>query len=362
MIDDHCHPFSLDGEPLDPSSLSLDVGDEPDADDRRRRLGPGRVAQELLTVRLAARLGCAPDDVGASRAEAARDWEGYVSGLFADAGITELVMDPAWPPGAAERLEEYAALSRCSIHPILRIDPIVDRAIGDGAGAREVVRTVLDAMADASARGFVAFKTIVAYRTGLEIDPGATMEEAERSLLGDLPVRRRGKALRDVVLRRALGAAADLRRPFQVHTGIGDSEIRLREANPLLLEEILRTPEGSAVPVVLIHGSYPWHEEQAYLAATKPNVWVDVSLFTLFSPLTVSDRLLRIIDLAPADRLLAATDGFHQPELFWFGAHVLSDAWDQVERRIEASGARAGWLDRVKRAFFEDNARALYGI
>jgi predicted TIM-barrel fold metal-dependent hydrolase len=116
------------------------------------------------------------------------------------------------------------------------------------------------------------------------------------------------------------------------------------------------------VPVVLIHGSYPWHEEQAYLAATKPNVWADISLFTLFSPSTVSDRLLRILDLAPTDRLLAATDGFHQPELFWFGARVLADAWDQAERRLQSAGARAGWLDRAKRAFFEDNARALYGI
>lgn len=80
-----------------------------------------------------------------------------------------------------------------------------------------------------------------------------------------------------------LGAAADLGRPFQVHAGIGDPEIRIAEANPLLLEEILRTPEGSAVPIVLIHGSYPWHEELAYVALTKPYVHADLSLFNLFS-------------------------------------------------------------------------------
>lgn len=362
MIDNHCHPFSLDGEPLELSALSLDVGQEPDADERRRRIGPGRVAQELLAAHLAARLGCDPDELSAARARAAVDWGGYVSGLFADAGITALVMDPAWPAGAAEHLEEYAAVSGCSIHPILRIEPIVDQAIREGAGAEEIVRTVLDAMADAVSRGFIAFKTILAYRTGLDVDPQATLRDAERSLQQDLPVPRRGKALRDLILRRAFGAAADLGCPFQIHTGIGDSEIRLREANPLLLEEILRTPEGSAVPIVLIHGSYPWHDEQGYLAATKPNVWADLSLFTLFSPVTVGDRLLRILDLAPASRILAATDGYHQPELFWFGAYVLGEGWDQAERRLAAAGARSGWLRDVKQAFFEDNARALYGI
>ncbi len=362
MIDNHCHPFSLDGEPLDLSALSLDVGQEPDADERRRRMGPGRVAVELLTARLAARLGCEPDELGAARARAAVDWEAYVSGLFADVGITALVMDPAWPAGAAEHLEDYATVSHCSIHPILRIEPIVDQAIGEGAGAEEIVRTVLDAMADAVSRGFVAFKTIVAYRTGLDVDPQATLRDAQSSLLQDLPVARRGKALRDLIFRRALGVAADLGRPFQVHTGIGDSEIRLREANPLLLEELLRTPEGSAVPIVLIHGSYPWHDEQAYLAATKPNVWADISLFTIFSPVTVGDRLLRILDLAPAAKILAATDGYQQPELFWFGAHVLAEGWDEAAKRLAAAGARSGWLRDVNQAFFEGNARTLYGI
>lgn len=362
MIDNHCHPFSLDAELLDLSALSLDVGQEPDADERRRSIGPGRLAHELLAARLAERLGCEPEELSAARAQAAVDWEGYVSELFADAGITALVMDPAWPADAAERLEDYAAVSHCSVHPILRIDPIIDQAIGEGAGAEEIVGTVLEAMADAISRGFVAFKTILAYRTGLDVDAQVTLQDAGRSLLQDLPVRRRGKALRDLIFRRALGVAADLGRPFQVHTGIGDSEIRLREANPLLLEELLRTPEGSGVPIVLIHGSYPWHDEQAYLAATRPNVWADVSLFTLFSPVTVSDRLLRILDLAPTGKILAATDGYHQPELFWFGARVLAEAWDEAERRLAAAGARRGWLRDVQQAFFEGNARTLYDI
>lgn len=362
MIDDHCHPFSLDREPLDLSSLSLDIGHEPGADERRRAIGPSRVAHELLAARLAARLGCEPEDLGAARERAAEDWQAYVSALFADAGITALIMDPAWPPDAAARLEDYETVSGCSVHPILRIDPIVDRAIEDGAGAEEIVGTVLDAMAKAVWRGFVGFKTILAYRTGLDVSPDATIRESRASLREEVPVRRRGKALRDLVFRRALGVAVDLERPFQVHTGIGDSEIRLREANPLLLEEVLRTSEGSAARVVLIHGSYPWHEELAYLASTKPNVFADVSLSNLFAPVMASDRLLRIIDLAPVRKILLGTDGYHQPELFWFGATVLQDAWQRVARSLADAGVREGWIARAGSLIFEENARALYGI
>ncbi len=363
MIDDHGHPFALEGGPLDLSALTLDVNPDEGGDERRARLGPSRLWQELLTTRLAARLGCEPGEVPAARAEASKDWASYVRGLFADAGITGLVMDVAYPPDAFDSLETFQDLTGCGVHPIFRTDPLVDRLIGEGAGAAEIVDGVTSAMADAASRGHVGFKTIMAYRTGLAVDPTASERDAEESLRDrNVPVRRRGKALRDLMITRALATSADLRLPFQIHTGFGDSEIRLAESNPLLLEEVLRSPEGSAGRVDLIHGGFPWHEEVAFLAATKPNVWVDVSLFDIFSPATVGDRLVRMVDLAPVHRLLMGTDGFHEPELYWFAVTVLRDAWTGVRTRLREAGARDGWLDDAETRMFEGNARELYGI
>ena len=362
MIDDHAHPFALAGGSLDLAALSLDVGTEPGAVDRRQSLGPSRMFQELLTVRLADHLGCKPDEVSEARAEASADWDSYVLGLFRDVGIKGIVMDPAWPPDAADQLDRYAELAGCPIYPILRFEPIVDRLIDDGAGVAEILEAVGRAMGKAASRGWVGFKTILAYRTGLAVNPDVTQQEAEASLRSDVPVRRRGKACRDLILREALAMAADIGLPFQIHTGMGDSEIRLAESNPLLLEELLRSPQGSAGRIVLIHGSYPWTEELAYLAATRPNVWADLSLCNIFSPLTTADRLLRLLELAPTGRILLATDGFQEPELHWFAAVVLRDAWEQVRSTTAAGGARPSWLDEVRNAIFEGNARALYGL
>jgi predicted TIM-barrel fold metal-dependent hydrolase len=272
-------------------------------------------------------------------------------------------MDVAYPPDAVDRLETFQELTGGAVHPIFRTDPLVDRLIGEEAGTAEIVDAVTSAMADAASRGHVGFKTIMAYRTGLAVDPGATERDAEQSLRGrDVPVRRRAKALRDVVIRRALGTASELGLPFQFHTGFGDSEIRLAESNPLLLEELLRSPEGSACRVDLIHGGFPWHEEVAFLAATKPNVWIDVSLFDIFSPATVADRLVRLVDLAPVHRILMGTDGFHEPELYWFAGRVLLDAWSVASERLRGAGAREGWLADAAARMFEGNAKELYGI
>jgi len=364
LIDQHAHPFSLRGGPLDLAAVSLDVRYDADADRRRHRDGSARLFQELMTVRLSERLGCDAEALPAARAEAALDWRAYCAGLFADAGITDLVMDAGISAEGGSQLDDLGRLSGCGIHPIFRLEPMVDRLIEAGASAREIVTAVEEAMAKAAADGNVGFKTIAAYRTGLRVDPDATVAEAEASLEreANVPVRRRGKACRDLVLRRALGVAAELQLPVQVHTGFGDSDIRLAEADPLLLEELLRTPEGSTATLVLIHGSYPWHEQLAYLATVKPNVYAELSLHVLFSALTTADRLQRILDLAPATKVLAGTDGHGEPELFWFGGSVLRDAWTVVAMRMREAGARPAWVADCERMVFEDNARRLYGI
>lgn len=362
MIDHHCHPFALSGGPLDPGIVNLDVHDEPEAAESRHHLGRTRLGQELLTVRLAERLGCAPEDLSQARSKMSQDWPTYTRSLFADAGFEGLIMDPSYPAGAAEQLSTYADLAGCPVYAIWRLEPTVDRLIGEGASATDIVRAVEDTMSERVGQGWVGFKTVIAYRTGLGIDPDATLEQANDSLKSNEPVRRRGKACRDFVMRRALGVAAELGKPFQIHSGFGDSEIQLSDANPLLLEGILGTPEGSAATVALLHGSYPWHDELAFLAATRPNVWADVSLFNIFSPATTAERLLRILDLAPARKVVMATDGYHEPEIFWFAATILKEAWAEVQELILDMGVRTSWVDEVERLIFEDNTRNLYGI
>jgi predicted TIM-barrel fold metal-dependent hydrolase len=317
-----------------------------------------------MQSRLADLLGVGPDEVAAARDEqAAGDWAGWLHRLAEDAGLTGMVLDEALhPDDPARPISSYEELTGVRVWKLARLDPLVDRLIGDGATAQEIVATVEAFMADAAASGAVGFKTVLAYRTGLAVAPDAGLAAADRSLADDVPVRRRGKALRDLVFRTALARCADLGLPIQVHTGFGDSEIRLAESDPLLLEEVLRTSEGTAATVVLIHGSFPWHEQAAYLASVKPRVWVELSLSNLFAPLHTADRLLRVLDVAPRGRVLLGTDGHGLPETQWFAARVLTDAWTQAARTLTDAGASPGWVEETRTAIFEANAREVYSL
>jgi predicted TIM-barrel fold metal-dependent hydrolase len=110
---------------------------------------------------------------------------------------------------------------------------------------------------------------------------------------------------------------------------------------------------------VLIHAGYPWHEQVAYLAATRQSVWAEFSLVNLFSPLTTADRLLRLIDLAPTSRMVLGSDGHGSPETHWFALGTLREAWSDIAQRLGPL-VRARWLDDVERAIFAGNALELY--
>jgi uncharacterized protein len=321
---------------------------------------------ELLESRLAAFLGCPRDQVGPARQEAARDWAAWTRRLFDDVALDGMVMDPAWSGVDSltpHSLTPYAELAGRPVWELQRLEPTVDAAIGDGAGVRDVLDTVDTLMSAAASRGAVGFKTVLAYRTGLDVDPTATVESAQRSLSAtDVPVRHRGKALRDLLLRHVLGRCTDLGLPIQIHTGFGDSEIRPASADPLLLDPLLRTVEGRSARIVLLHGSWPWHDAVGYLAAVHRNVWAELSLVQLFAPATTAERMLRLLEVAPTNRVLFGSDGHGSPESVWFGCLLLHEAWDTVRTLLRGKGAGDDWLDRVHDGVFGANARSVYGL
>lgn len=365
MIDDHAHPFELAFTPLELHRISLDVSDDAGAAGRRLAAGPGRLFAELLTVSLGRLLGVPAEEALAARDEAAgKDWAGWVQRLFADADIRGMLLDDgAGTSGAA--VGAFDKLTGLPVWRLARVDPLVDELIGAGASASEVIAGVEDFMAAAADQGAVGFKTILAYRTGLAVDPEVSLAAAQASLSAgasqDVPVRRRAKPLRDLVVRTVLSRAADLGHPVQVHTGFGDSELRLAESDPLLLEELLRSPAGSAADVVLIHG-YPWHEQVAYLATVRPNVYAEVSLSNLFAPLGIADRLARILDLAPREKVLAGSDGHEIPESHWFACRVLQEGFGEVSQRLLLAGARPVFVEATRQAVFWENALTVYRL
>jgi hypothetical protein len=359
MIDHHAHPFDREAGPFVPTRLAIDLRDG-DEDRPEPPVHPDTVWRALFLSRLARRFGVTVRELPAARDERSADYPTYVRSLFADAGIDELVLDPGWPPGSERYADDYARLSGCAVHLLWRLEPLLDTLLDRGAGVDQILAEVDAHVAAAAERGRCGLKTVIAYRSGLGIEPGVTRARAGSALRAGGPAA--SKPLRDLAFERLLAGAADTGLPVQIHTGFGDSDLRLRRADPTLLEDVLDTPAGRHAPIVLLHSGFPYQDEAGYLAAARPNVHVDLSLVNLFAPANLADGILRVIGVAPVDRVLFGTDAYLLPEAFWFAAVMLREAWRVVREGLLSQGMDPGWTDAAEHVMFDGNARRLYGL
>lgn len=148
---------------------------------------------------------------------------------------------------------------------------------------------------------------------------------------------------------------------MQVHTGFGDRDLDLRLANPLWLRPVFEHPPFRAITFVLLH-TYPYVREAAWLAHVYPHVAMDLSLTVPFAAHAASDAIIEALGLAPASKVLLATDAFSIPDLFWLAGRHAREALDVALSTIEARGFTGpDDRDAIARRLLWDNAAAIYG-
>ena len=333
VVDDHCHPYVIPASrgryvPLD---TFLGVrGDAPAALVHRDAM----LYQRWATRTLAALLGCDPTPAAVAEARAAQtDERAYRARLFADVRLEALVVDTGYPQPPVD-MDVFRAETPIPIAPIYRIEPPIKALLDEQIAYDEFIRRFDDGVRRAVFdEGFVGLKSIIAYRTGLEIDLAQRDKTVGRRALDQAlaePDRMAAsKPLRDHLLCRTLDLAIELDVPLQIHTGFGDVDVLLRHCNPANLSDLLKDPAYREARVVLVH-CYPFVAEASYLAAALPNVWCDLSLGVPFAPAAADRIYATALELAPTTRLLAGSDAFSGPEQSWLGAKLAKDALARV--------------------------------
>jgi hypothetical protein len=272
---------------------------------------------------LSAVLGVDPTEDAIAVARRDEGFEVYANRLLAEANLERILVDDGFRVASALSLDEQERLAGCPVHRVVRVESIVEGATNGWPPFVEVRERFEAVVADALGRGGVGLKTIAAYRSGLDLPPADELD-AEAAYERWRTVGR-SRLEEPVLIRFFLEAALDVAReagrsvPLQVHTGFGDTDLALPKADPALLRWLLDEPRRSDVPIVLLH-CYPFVRQASYLAGTYPNVFLDLSLAMTYLPHHGSELVLEAMDLAPASRILFATDASRLPELFYLGA------------------------------------------
>jgi len=366
IVDHHAHPLlprAATGEPLRFQRWFT----ESTAPVMQREHAGNLLVYRTAIRWLAAFLGCAAtvDAVLAARSQI--DEHAWTARLFADANIGLVLCDYGYGGDGAFDHATMQARLPCPVHPVLRLERLAEDLIVSQPTFDQMTDAFTATLATARARGVVSFKSIAAYRTGLQIDapdPHAARQDFRRlkeTAAQTGRVRLAHKALNDYLLDLALTAAARQELPVQFHTGFGDSDADLRLANPLHLRRVI---EGyPATQLVLLHSGWPYYRELAHLAAIYPNVWLDLSLAIPFATTGIPAMLRDVLGMAPFSKVLFATDAFTMPEIYWVAARWGRWGLTQVlDDFVHAGFFTAAEAHQAAQAILADNARRLYPI
>lgn len=235
---------------------------------------------------IAEHLGCEPEERVVYERRLAADPREYARSFLAATNTELLLLDDGYPPtDAGTPWDEFAAWVRIPARPILRLET---HSLDDAARARD--------------DGYVALKTIAAYRGGLD------------------------RVSDHVVDALAANDASGAPLPVQVHSGFGDSDLQLWRADPSYLKPLIERFRETTF--VFLH-CYPFVREAGWLAHVYGNVYFDLSLTIPHVSRPVA-ALQEALELAPVSKLLYASDAARTPELYLLAAAWWRDALAEV--------------------------------
>jgi uncharacterized protein len=364
LIDHHCHAVSagaLDGaavealltespDPAPPGTSGFDsqlgfavrrwcapvLGLEPSAParrylERRAELGPDEVNRRLLRA----------------------------------AGVQAWLLDTGYRPGQLLSADQMTLASGSPALEVVRLEAVAEQVARGGTDAAGYAAAVENAIR-ARAANAVAVKSIAAYRCGLGFKPepparGEVGQAAGRWLRA-LDADPAARLADPVLIRHAIWAGLDVGLPLQFHTGFGDPDVRLYQADPSLLHDFLLATRPAGTLVLLLH-CYPYHRQAAWLAQVFPQVYLDVGQALNHVGARSSAVLAEALELAPFHKMLYSSDAFGLPELHYLGAagfrrdlarvtgaFVAEEAWSQAD------------AERVSRLIGAENARRVYRL
>ncbi len=317
--------------------------------------------------RLAAHLGCDDDRATVSAARHAAysaDPAGYLEGLWKDCGLAGLVCDEGYPQPPVD-FANFRTEARVPVHRVFRIEPVITKLRETAASYDELEDALAAACEEAAAADAVAFKTVLAYRTGLDVGE-PTASDAKAAFLrwrdGGFPETRvDAKPVRDRLLERVMAVAKATGRPLHVHCGGGDADVVLdhcsaRDLFPFLNRHLEH-------PVVLIHSGQPWLAEGAYVAQILPRVYLELSITMPWSSLALDGLLELLLGVAPTNKVLYGSDESTDPEVLWLSAQVGREALE----RVLTKARERGWVDnaeavRIGTGVLGGNVLRLHGL
>ncbi|MBM3945754.1 MAG: hypothetical protein FJ317_09780 [SAR202 cluster bacterium] len=374
VLDVHC--FAYESHPLKAEHLyglfalgGIIVGSVPED-----QLAPhkARLAENTVTYRTflkdwAKFLGADAKTEAAVKARNARDFKEYTAALARSAGLKTILVDNGTK--TMEQVDEFGRTFPGAYRKTFRLETLV-RDLLKTEKTFESLVAKFDAAIEAAVKKYncASFKTVIAYRTGLEIGKPGEADAAADFKTRESDVRWFGpyaKRLRDFLLRRAIVKSIAWGTPVLIHTGLGDTDIVATKCNPAFLTDMLKDPDIMPAKIVLIHGGFPYTLEAGWLANVLPNVHIELScgVVPYMEPAVGVRRYSDLLQWVPLPKLMFGSDAGDYPEFHWYYARYAKRKMGAALGELVDAGV---FTEKEAMAeaenIFHNNAKKLFNI
>jgi len=378
VVDNHVHPWRASARSLTADQLAGEVAfSQTVVTSAREEFLPAEQLDPSLKLFRDTNLGASylrselarfldvaddwPSVEAARNAAATADFRSWTGRLFRDCALEMLCVDEG---GARPRitLDELGAIAPVQLRRVARSDNFIRDLLPETDSWPTFFRRYEEELHEAIADGAIAFKSVIAYRTGLDVRPVSEAEARQSFEAHRLAPERQQKVFRDFLLCHTLDVARERGIWMHFHVGVGDPDIVYERANPANLYPLLHSERFRANQVVLVHGGWPWTAEAAAMVAILPNVYLDLSEGALFGMPNLRQRIMETLEACPYAKILYGADG-SVPEALWIGAKRFKRVLAQVLTELSKDGfcSEREALAAAK-MILHDNATRLYNL
>lgn len=355
LIDNHAHQVTPLPDELDPETYASYFTEGP-ASMHARHTTHYRNGIRLLAERFG---DGTEEELVAARAEV--DQKQFARELLAEANVSHILQDTGTPPGSDPAV--FADYTDADIRPILRIETEIEELIETTDNFTDFEAEFETRCTDALEGDHVGLKSIIAYRTGLDIatpdrsDAAKAFHEVQANWTGRID----HPTLLEYTAHLGAEIAGEHDAPMQFHTGFGDADAHPQYVDPSYMWEFMN---GHAeTTIVLLHAGYPYTQTAGYIVSVLENVYLDLGMTVPFIQHGGKSMLSEALELGPSSKLLYSSDGFGVPEWHYMGARrIRADLADLLEELVETGFLEPSQAETIARQILRENAERIYPL
>jgi uncharacterized protein len=263
------------------------------------------------------------------------------SHLVVDTGLHgSTLMTPA-------QMEDHTGIPSYEVVRLERVAEDVAPGSTPGTFASRFCEAIREASAEAA-----GFKSIIAYRYGLDVDGEPPAAADVRSAFSEWQRgsehEQRYRITSPVLMQYILWEAVQLHKPIQFHVGYGDSDVSLYRADPSRLTRFLAATVDSGTRFTLLH-CYPFVREAA--------------IVTHFLGPASATPLRQLLEIAPFNKVLYSSDAYGLPEHYLVSAANWRAALGSLlDEWIGDGWVSAGEAGRIAMLMASGNAERVYDL